>query len=251
MNLYSAPFGQNVVKNSNKKSERQDAKNAKVKQEEKNEARVFRMLGVSALAFLASWRSTILLSGLSLAILALVSVAFGAASDTRPVAVSTAPKPMSEPYRILLTRSVFARDHRGVPLVSPVVVRPPETREAPRDPGPPPSDPETAEANFVLTGVAIEDETGWYTAFFEQTATQRLLRVHLGEFISHGQVIGISLDGVDYAGRGRPIHVTIGQALSGGMVVASTQPTSSPAGGTPSATGGAAADKPSWWRKKK
>lgn len=151
---------------------------------------------------------------------------------TQPPAV----RPMSDDYRVLLMRSIFSRDHnRAVAVVrnsAPAAVFATTA-------------PAAAETNFVLKGLAVED--GVYTAFFEQAPDATLLRVHLGDALSHGRVTRITLDGVDYAVTGLTTRVTIGQALDGGYAsLAATRPATEPSRPDAPSTFGT---KPSWWRR--
>jgi hypothetical protein len=153
---------------------------------------------------------------------------------------------MTPEYRILMTRSVFSRDHNRARVVPRDLTA--TTLPAGSDPALSAAAASAAEANFVLKGVAIED--GLPTAFFEQTADQLTVRVRAGQNVSHGQISAITLDGINYQTAAKLSHVVIGQTLDGGLPtgVPTTQPSSDslkPAAEHP------AGDKPSWWRHPK
>jgi len=152
-----------------------------------------------------------------------------------PVA-DPAMRPMTETYRIVLSRSIFSKDHRpAVAKVLSVATTRPDVASSASGP----------EASFVLNGVAIEDDV--VTAFFEQTADHQIVRTRTGESIARGVINAITLDGVDYVVDGKSSHVSIGQSLDGGTAVI----VSSPSSAAPSAPAEhPAGEKPSWWRKK-
>jgi hypothetical protein len=163
-----------------------------------------------------------------------------------PAAPVPQSRPMSGDYRVLLSRSVFSRDHNRPRLAARDVATTQAVSAIPDLTGPAAAE---AEANFVLKGVAIED--GLPTAFFEQSLDQQTVRVRAGQAVSHGQISAITLDGINYLAAGKLSHVVIGQTLDGGLATtttATTQP--STASATPAAEH-PAGEKPSWWRKRK
>jgi hypothetical protein len=132
----------------------------------------------------------------------------------------------STSYKILLQRSIFARDHRSSWIA-------PGSR-GPGDAGgpngangirraPAPPDPEEL---LALRGVGIED--GLATAFVEDTGSRRTQSLHVGDTIAKGRVAGIQLlDGIDYRSGAKLLHVHIGETLKG-TVAASAAPATEP-----------------------
>jgi hypothetical protein len=137
---------------------------------------------------------------------------------TQPVTAPAAPpqvRPMDRSYDVLLTFSIFSRDHKPAPVVFPTA--------RPADP----NAPLAPESGYVLRGVGMADDRP--TAFFQTTYDQHVTAIHLGDPILHGVVSGGSLDGIDYVVNGKATHVKIGQSLEGGVAVAT--PTTAPADG--------------------
>jgi hypothetical protein len=163
--------------------------------------------------------------------------------DMRPTTPVPQSRPMSVDYRVLLSRSVFSRDHNRPRIVARDV---PTTQSASANPDLTGAAASEAEANFVLKGVAIED--GLPTAFFEQSLDQQTVRVRAGQPVSHGQISAITLDGINYLTGGKLSHVTIGQTLDGGLATPTTQPSTDSAKPVAEHPAG---DKPSWWRRSK
>jgi hypothetical protein len=135
-----------------------------------------------------------------------------------PVAVAVVPTnpQLADRYKILTTRSLFSKD--GVPAtikyVPPAPPVAPATRPAPV--APPPAANPLAESNFVLKGVGIEDDR--VTAFFEQTSEKKMVSVRAGGTVSQGQVLAMSLNGVDYQSKDKTAHIVVGQSLDGRAV---------------------------------
>ena len=135
------------------------------------------------------------------------------------------PRPMGEPYRILLSRSIFSRDHN----------RPSLSRwtGGGQGGGPastqPASSPLSAEAGLALKGVGFED--GSPAAFIEDGSSHQTRRLRLGDPAGKGRVTQITLDGIDLSTGGTVYHVLIGQLLDGSNRSAawSTGPTTNPA----------------------
>lgn len=194
----------------------------------------------------ASARNRLLAIG-SAALLALLVSGLRAADETRPAAPPPPSRPMAEPYHILLVRSIFSRDHnRAAPLIRTYAT--PTTQSVALDPSSAAAQlaAAQAEANFLLKGVSVED--GVPGAFFEQTSAGQLFRVRAGEPISHGKLVNITLDGVDYSNGVTVNRIAIGQALDGGSAAPTTQPSTAM---TATVTEHPAGDKPSWWRRSK
>ena len=105
-------------------------------------------------------------------------------------------------YRILVDRNIFLRyRRRPVTRRAPTYTRRPEPRR--RD----------ADEDIVLTGVARLD--GRYAAFFEDSQSGATGKVHVGQAIGEGKVVGISLEGVRYQRGGKVRKIEIGWTLTG------------------------------------
>jgi hypothetical protein len=92
-------------------------------------------------------------------------------ATTRPVAYVVDPKPdLTGPYRILLTRSIFAANHMVLD-------------QRPGQFGGP-------EGQLALRGVSLDD--GVYSAFIEDTISHSVLRVVSGQAIARGLIAEIT-----------------------------------------------------------
>lgn len=150
--------------------------------------------------------------------------------------------PLAEPYKILLTRCLFSRDHRAAAVVHPAA-----------GPSVAITAPNADQSDFVLRGIMAEDDA--FAAYFEQNSTGQVIRVIPGASISHGVVRGITMDGVDYAVDGHVTRVLCGRGLEGGVAIAATPDAAAQPGGAaiaqnvpngqPTSTG----DKWAKWRK--
>jgi len=115
-------------------------------------------------------------------------------ATTRPVAYVVDPKPdLTGPYRILLTRSIFAANHMVLD-------------QRPGQFGGP-------ERQLALRGVSLDD--GVYSAFIEDTISHSVLRVVSGQAIARGLIAEITLDALRYQREGSKTEVKIGQTLEG------------------------------------
>lgn len=115
-------------------------------------------------------------------------------ATTRPVAYVVDPKPdLTGPYRILLTRSIFAANHMVLD-------------QRPGQFGGP-------EGQLALRGVSLDD--GVYSAFIEDTISHSVLRVVSGQAIARGLIAEITLDALRYQREGSKTEVKIGQTLEG------------------------------------
>jgi hypothetical protein len=176
-------------------------------------------------------------------------VSFAAAKDPRPTPTpATAPggtvptpAPVTEAYKIVLTRTMFSRDRgRSASWTERTAAERAEAERlraiAPGGPGRFGSS--SPEASLSLKGVTLED--GVFIAFIEDNSAHETLRVHAGENIARGQISAMSLDGIEYASGGRPLRIGIGQSLDGATPpAASLPPSSSPRPGAwPAATAG-------------
>lgn len=113
---------------------------------------------------------------------------------TRPAAFVVDPKPdLTGPYRILLTRSIFAANHMVLD-------------QRPGQVGGP-------EGQLALRGLSLED--GVYTAFIEDTISHSVSRVASGQAIARGLIAEITLEALHYQREGSKTEVKIGQTLEG------------------------------------
>ena len=120
------------------------------------------------------------------------------------------------PYRVLLSRSIFAAGGKSGDAAAQASSLPPE-------------------ASLALKGVVQDDQQ--FTAFVEDVPRKRLLQLKVGDAVARGRVVAITLHELQYAASGRLTRVAIGQAL-GGPGVATTvlsgpPPVAPPAGAQP------------------
>ncbi|MDB5330958.1 MAG: hypothetical protein JWP03_2109 [Phycisphaerales bacterium] len=154
------------------------------------------------------------------------------------------PAPVSEAYKIVLTRTMFSRDRgRSASWTERTAAERAEAERlraiaATQPGGPGRFGSSSPEASLSLKGVTLED--GEYIAFIEDNFAHQTLRVHAGEGIARGQISAMSLDGIEYATGGKPLRIGIGQSLDGATPPpASLPPSSSPRPGAwPAATAG-------------
>lgn len=143
---------------------------------------------------------------------------------TQPAAMSIIP--MTEPYRILLTRSIFARDAGRTAHQSRA-----GGADGPGGQGGPGGQAQP-EAGLVLRG-AVRDN-GAYVAFIEDAASHIARRVKEGDTLALGRVGNINLRGIDYESGGKVTRVAMGQNLQGAVVLAPVPPpAATPAAGGP------------------
>ena len=117
---------------------------------------------------------------------------------------------LPEPWSVLIKRSIFARG--GVPAPVPGM--------APPDAGP--------DGHIALRGVVLEDNAQ-YSAFLEDTAGNRTMRVRPGDAVGQGRVKAINLDSLVFETPLRTTHVQVGQSLLGAPMPA-PPPQPKPAG---------------------
>ena len=134
-----------------------------------------------------------------------------------PVVAPT--RPLPDKYRVLLHRSIFARDGRAAASVSQGATGKHNT------PGLWVGPPGT-EATLVFRGVTRSD--GSYTAYIEDMTGGGVRRFWGGEAIAAGHISGITLDGMDYQSGRKVIRVALGQNLGGGDAPPPTPPTTAP-----------------------
>jgi len=71
----------------------------------------------------------------------------------------------------------------------------------------------TPEANFVLTGIVIEE--GQYRAYVEDVSSGRVLRLAVGDPVARGHVVEIEIDAIGYEQGGQGTWVSVGCDLRG------------------------------------
>ncbi len=119
---------------------------------------------------------------------------------------------MPDGYRILLARSIFARD--GAPAAK---------------------DATTTSGKLVLKGVTQEDDR--FTAYVG--AAGRVMQLHVGDALAMGNIRRITLHSIEYEAQGRLTRVEIGQpfdagaAVSGSSLAAESTEASRPAASPP------------------
>lgn len=135
------------------------------------------------------------------------------ASTTQPDDVPIpSPQPITGDYLTLMERSIFFKG-RFVPS---------------DDPGRFNSGPATPpEKVLVFDGATRTDHL--YAAFLEDTESQNVNTIHVGDKIAQGQITRITLDEMDYQAGGRVMHLAIGQNLAGEQIygadaLAATEP---------------------------
>lgn len=174
-------------------------------------------------------------------------VAFAAAAnDPRPAPAASVPTPppVSEPYKILLNRTMFSRDRgRSAAWAERAAAERAAADRAAAIAATQPGGPRrfgagSPEASLALKGVTLED--GVFIAFIEDNFAHETRRVHAGEAIARGQISAMSLDGIEYDAGGKPLRIGIGQTLDGATPPPSSlPPSSSPQPGAwPAATAG-------------
>ncbi|MDB5299211.1 MAG: hypothetical protein JWO87_874 [Phycisphaerales bacterium] len=164
-----------------------------------------------------------------------VSRAAAPATQPAPAAATVipAPKPLSDPYKIVVIRPIFSRERPRPAWIT-------NSNGGGSSRGGPDTRPGTggfasssSEASVALKGVSLED--GVYTAFIEDSVTRETRGLHAGEAVARGMITAMSLDGIDYATGGRVLRISIGQTLDGATP---------PAPAYPSAV--ASSSKPAW-----
>jgi hypothetical protein len=126
-----------------------------------------------------------------------------------------APRPFPDRYRVLLTRSIFARDGR-------TASRAPGGHNVPGQWVGPPG----TEATLVFRGVTLTD--GSYTAYIEDLTGGGVRRFSRGEDIAAGSIAGISLNGMDYQSGQKVTRIALGQNLGGEDAPPPTPPPAAP-----------------------
>jgi hypothetical protein len=112
------------------------------------------------------------------------------------------------PYRVLLSRSIFAAGGKSSDAAAQAPSLPPE-------------------ANLALKGVVQDDQQ--FTAFVEDLPQKRVLQLRVGDAVARGRVVAITLHGLQYEASGRMTRVAIGQALGGPGVATTELPSPPPA----------------------
>lgn len=123
--------------------------------------------------------------------------------------------PLPEQWSLLIKRSIFARG--GVPA-----------------PVPGASSPDAAgpDGHIALRGVVLEDNSQ-YSAFLEDTAGNRTMRVRPGDHVGMGRVKAINLDSLVFETPLRTTHVQVGQNLLGAPLPAAQPQPAGPPGPPP------------------
>jgi hypothetical protein len=116
--------------------------------------------------------------------------------------VTPTPQPgqMSHDFDVVLNRSIFIHgDER--------------TTEGGGGFAPPIGSAAAPENSLVFNGVTQSDSA---VAMVENTETHEILKLRVGDSISHGRVLAITLNNLDYQVGGRVTRVSFGETLSGG-----------------------------------
>ena len=115
---------------------------------------------------------------------------------------------LPDPYRVLLTRSIFAANGKSGDATGAAEVGTPTG------------------ASLALKGVVQDDQQ--FTAFVEDVPQKRVLELKVGDSVANGRVVAITLHGLKYEAAGRLIRVAIGEGLGDWA-----GPTTAPAGAPP------------------
>jgi hypothetical protein len=166
------------------------------------------------------------------------AAAVAAQTTTRPSAPAAARPPRSQRVRYNSRRSAEAAP--ALPTIyDEVAIRNIFVRGNQRPPQTPPSQNTgynrvPTPTDLLLTGVSLTDNGR--VAFLENQPANEVTVVKVGDKISSGKVVSITLDSLDYQdSSGRTIHVGVGFNLAGGDVwgvsgSGSTRPSTQPGG---------------------
>lgn len=144
--------------------------------------------------------------------------------EKAPFPAPVALRPLPDKYRVLLNRSIFARDGRAAARGTRAGVG------AQNTPGLWIGPPGT-EATLIFRGVTLND--GSFTAFIEDVTGGGVRRFNRGDAIAAGRIAGINLNGMDYESGRKITRVMLGQNLAGGDAPPLTQPTTAPGSSPP------------------
>jgi hypothetical protein len=147
---------------------------------------------------------------------------FGRPATSRRSSVASAAalnRPLSEKYRVLLNRSIFARDGRSAVLASHVDPATPNT------PGLWIGPPGT-EMTLVFRGVTLSD--GSFAVYIEDITGGGVRRFVQGDAIAAGRIAGITLNTMDYEADRKVTQVELGQNLAGKDAPPPAPPTTAP-----------------------
>jgi hypothetical protein len=101
-------------------------------------------------------------------------------------------------FRLLVERNIFLRDRASARPRGPVArARPPVVRDPDDD--------------LVLTGIVGQGEAT--VAFVENTRTNDIQRLWVGDTVGAGRISGITLDDIEYVRSGASAKILIGQSL--------------------------------------
>jgi hypothetical protein len=148
--------------------------------------------------------------------LVLPAAALAAATPPPPARGAKAPTPSSatrpavekvEPwdtYRVLAQRNIFVKDRSRLSA-------PP--RRSSYGPRPVYASPAAGDPAWILTGIGQGAEDG--QAFVEDPTTGTTVRTWAGQPLSGGQVVSVTLDGIEYEQKGVTRQIKVGQDLTG------------------------------------
>jgi hypothetical protein len=139
--------------------------------------------------------------------------------------VSLVPTQSWDRYEVLVERNIFSRQRGRRETIRTRVYTPPT----------PP------ERYMLLTGVAKEGDV--CTAFLEDTRTNAVSKVHVGDTVLAGRVAAITMDAIDYDSNGRVARIAVGGNLGGGTGRVAP-PAAAPAAGSAAPAAGSASPAP-------
>jgi len=148
-----------------------------------------------------TWRVPIV----ALLLLVGIDSAVGDGATSRP---ASGPGDSWDTYRVVVTRNIFVPDRS----------RPPASRPAFTQPA-----SQSASVGLVLTGIGQRGAE--WVAFLEDSGAGKTVRASTGQALEGGQVVSVTLDGIEYEREGARRRIVIGQSLTSG---ATTRPTSGP-----------------------
>jgi hypothetical protein len=130
-----------------------------------------------------------------------------------------ATRPLPDSYRVLLSRSIFARDGRAA-------IGPPGAGTRGHNVPGQWVGPPGIEASLVFRGVTLTD--GSYAAYIEDVTGGGVRRFSRGEDIAAGRIAGISLNGMDYQSGPKVTRIALGHNLAGGDAPPPPPPAAAP-----------------------
>lgn len=133
-----------------------------------------------------------------------------------------AARSMSADFAILNRRSIFVKGQQRVSDPVARAVLPPSTAVATTQDS---SSPASPEHRIVFNGATRANDQ--MAAFLEDTSSNSIMKLKVGDSVAFGKITGITLDVLTYEARGKVTEVTIGHNLEGGVVALAS--TSQPA----------------------